>query len=53
MCMCLVHAELLIYIPSVILDGGLSLVEVISQEQKEIVPLFNVQFSSLTLLLSY
>lgn len=52
MCMYLVNAELLIYIPSVILDQGLSLVEVTSQEQKEIVPLFNVHFSSLIYLFS-
>lgn len=47
--MYLVCAELLIYVPSLILDQGLSFVEVTSQEeQKEIVPLFNVHFSSLT-----
>lgn len=53
MCMYLVRAQLLIYIPSLILDQGLSLVEVTFQEEKEIVLLFNVHFSSVTCLLSY
>lgn len=35
----------LIYIPNVILDQGLSLVEVTSQEKNEIVPWYNGHFT--------